>query len=42
MFRSDSILAAALLAAFSILIFLIVGVISYIAFRQTKVLEELN
>lgn len=31
-----------LAAAFSILIFLIVGVISYIAFRQTKVLEELN
>lgn len=31
-----------LAAAFSILIFLIVGVISYLAFRQTKVLEELN
>lgn len=31
-----------LAAAFSILIFLIVGVISYLAFRQTKALEELN
>lgn len=31
-----------LASAFSIIIFLIVGVISYIGFRQTKVLEELN
>jgi len=31
-----------LASAFSILIFIIVGVISYIAFRRTKVLEELN
>lgn len=31
-----------LAAAFSILIFIVVGVISYVAFRQTKVLEELN
>jgi arabinogalactan oligomer/maltooligosaccharide transport system permease protein len=31
-----------LASAFSIIIFLLVGIISYIAFRQTKVLEELN
>ncbi|WP_019179593.1 ABC transporter permease subunit [Microbacterium yannicii] len=31
-----------LAAAFSILIFLIVGVISYVTFRRTKALEELN
>jgi arabinogalactan oligomer / maltooligosaccharide transport system permease protein len=31
-----------LAATFSILIFIIVGAISFIAFRQTKVLEELN
>lgn len=31
-----------LASAFSIIIFLIVGVISYLGFRQTKVLEELN
>ncbi len=31
-----------LASAFAILIFIIVGVISYIGFRQTKTLEELN
>ncbi len=31
-----------LASAFSIVIFLLVGVISYIGFRQTKALEELN
>jgi len=31
-----------LASAFSIIIFLLVGIISYVSFRQTKVLEELN
>lgn len=31
-----------LASAFSIIIFVLVGVISYLSFRQTKVLEELN
>ena len=29
-------------SAFSIIIFVLVAVISYLSFRQTKVLEELN